>query len=69
MIVEVAIICLTSLAALYMWLSVPFKELKQAKAAHDELMQKMDELSKETKALHSLKDEVNSMKVSLGWTK
>jgi hypothetical protein len=68
-IAEVAIICPTVLAALYIWVSVPLKELKQSKAAHDEVMRKMDELYKETKALHSLKDEVNSMKVSLGWTK
>jgi hypothetical protein len=68
-IAEVAIICLTVLAALYIWVSVPLKELKQSKAAHDEVMRKMDDLYKETKALHSLKDEVNSMKVSLGWTK
>ena len=69
MIAEISIICATVLVALYMWLSVPRKELEQTRKANAEILLRLDALYKETKALHSLKDEVNSIRVSLGWTK
>jgi predicted MFS family arabinose efflux permease len=69
MIAEVAIVCITVLVALWMWLSVPRKELEQTRKVNAEMIARLDAMYRETKALHSLKDEINSMKVSLGWTK
>jgi|688.fasta_scaffold02085_23 hypothetical protein len=69
MIAEVAIVCVTVLVALWMWLSVPRKELEQTRKVNAEMIARLDAMHRETKALHTLKDEINSMKVSLGWTK
>lgn len=69
MIAEIAIICATQLAALWLWLSVPRKELQQAKDAHSQLLAKLVVIERQANQLQALKDELASVKVSLGWQK
>lgn len=69
MIAEVSIICVTSVALLWLWLSVPRKELEQTKAAHADLLQRLDVIHKQASELQAVKSEIASVKVSLGWTK
>lgn len=66
---EVAIICATQLAALWMWLSVPRKELQAAKEAHQQLLARLAIIERQANQLQALKDELASVKVSLGWQK
>jgi acetolactate synthase small subunit len=68
-IAEIAIICATQLAALWLWLSVPRKELEQAKRAHNDLLERLDVIHKQASELQAIKNESASVKVSLGWTK
>lgn len=69
MIAEIAIICATQLAALWLWLSMPRKELQHAKKAHADILAKIELVQRQASDLQAIKDEIASVKVSLGWIK
>jgi hypothetical protein len=68
-IAEVSIICVTSVALLWLWLSVPRKELQHLQQAHKQLLERLDVVHKQASELQAVKNEIASVKVSLGWTK
>jgi hypothetical protein len=69
MIAEITIICATQLAALWLWLSIPRKELQHAKKAYADILAKMELVQRQASDLQAIKDEIASVKVSLGWIK
>ena len=60
---------MTAIALLWIWISVPRKELEHTRKAHSELLARLDALQKQASELQAVKNEIASVKVSLGWKK
>lgn len=63
------LICATVLAVVHMVLGIQRKEHDALKAEHAALIAKTDILYREVRSLATVKDEIASIKVSLGWQK